>query len=133
MVAFLQETLEDDVQVKTARGRDEPDKNRGGAKVHTQESLHGLSVSPNLWYGIFETSLLEVVFIETKPDPCVYTHGSSDTFVIFILYMNDIVLTGRKAALPSKKDKARANGALLYGSSVNGWGTSQHDSHKGLC
>ena len=41
MAAFLQETLVDDVQVKTARGRDEPDKNRGGAKVHAQESLHG--------------------------------------------------------------------------------------------
>ena len=89
-------------------------------------------MSPNLWYGIFETSLQEVVFIETKPDSCVYTHDSSDTFVIFILYMNDIVLTGRKATLPSKKDKARANGVFLYGSPVNGWATSQQDSHKGL-
>ena len=47
----------------------------------------------------FETSLVEGVFITTEPDSCVYTYASGDTLVSFILYMDDILFTGRKAAL----------------------------------
>ena len=45
-----------------------------------------------------ETSLLKVVFIATKSNPCVHTHHSGKTLVISILCMDDIMLTGRKAA-----------------------------------
>ena len=73
MVAFLQETLEDDVQAKTTPGNDDRDKNGEMLSYKLKHFIHGLSVSPNLWYGTFLTSLLEVILIATKPDPCVYT------------------------------------------------------------
>ena len=50
MVAFLQETLEDDVQVKAAQGRDERYKNGEVLSYKIKNSLHNLSMSPNLWY-----------------------------------------------------------------------------------
>ena len=80
------------MQIKTAPGRDEPDENGEVLSFKLKKYLHDLSVCTNLWYGIFKTSLLEVVFIVTKPNPCVYTYGSSDTLVIIILYMDDILL-----------------------------------------
>ena len=60
-------------------------------------------MNPNLWCGTFETSLLEVVFVATKPDTGAYTYGSGEALVIFIfLYIDDILFTGRKAALVQK-------------------------------
>ena len=52
---------------------------------------------------MFETTLLEVVFIATKPGPGAYTYDNGDALVIFILlYIDDILFTGRKAALVQK-------------------------------
>ena len=38
--------------------------------------------------------MLCVGFTPTKSDPCVYTYGSGDTFVILILHVDDILIIG---------------------------------------
>ena len=100
-VAFLQSKIDGNVYVKTAPGRDSYDKNGAQMVMKLKRSLYGLSQSPALWYGTIDASLLEIGFIPTKSDPCVYTHGhvKDNDFAILTLYVDDILLTGMNVAV----------------------------------
>ena len=97
-VTFLPAKIEDNSCLKTAPGRDKREKNGEMLYYKLKTSLYALPLSSNLWCGTMDKSLLEVGFIATKSGPCVYTYDGGNALVSFILYMDDILLTGHKAA-----------------------------------
>ena len=50
--------------------------------------------------------MLTVGFTPTKSDPCVYTHGRGDTFVVLTLYVDDILVTGKDEKVVEQLKKA---------------------------
>ncbi len=106
-VAFLQSKIQDDVFVKAAPGHDTNDMKTGEPMVmKLKRSLYGLSQSPALWYDTIDVALLGIGFTPTSSDPCVYTHGTDDTFAILTLYVDDILISGNNPGVVKRLKKA---------------------------
>lgn len=101
-VAFLQSTIIDDVFVKAAPGHNEKDVKTGEPMVmKLKRSLYGLSQWPALWYDTIGAALLGMGITPTSSDPCVYTHGSDETFVILIMYADNIQMNVWRLSWPA--------------------------------
>ncbi|CAB1111435.1 unnamed protein product [Ectocarpus sp. CCAP 1310/34] len=59
--------------------------------------LYGLRLSPKSWNGTFHLFLLEIGFVPSTADPCLYTLNGGE--VILLVYVDDILLTGAKEEL----------------------------------
>ena len=53
--------------------------------------MYGLRLSPRGWWGTMHTYLLEIGFVSSTADPCVY---NLDYGAVFLLYLDDILLSG---------------------------------------
>ena len=54
--------------------------------------LYGLRLSPKSWNGTFHPFLLEMGFVPSTADPCLYMLNGGE--VILLVYVDDILLTG---------------------------------------
>eukprot|EP00752_Nemacystus_decipiens_P002677 g2503.t1 len=54
--------------------------------------LYGLRLSPKSWNGTFHKFLLELGFVASTADPCLYILHAGE--VILLVYVDDILLTG---------------------------------------
>ncbi|CAB1121335.1 unnamed protein product [Ectocarpus sp. CCAP 1310/34] len=61
--------------------------------------LYGLRLSPKGWNGTFHQFLLELGFVPSTADPCLYILHAGE--VILLVYVDDILLTGTNAELVS--------------------------------
>ena len=103
---FLQSLIDKDVFVEPAPGHDTRDSKTGEVIVYKlQRSLYGLAQSPVLWYRTIDGVLVVIGFRPTQWDPCVYTHSSGVTLVILMLYVDDILITGKDPTLVEQKKK----------------------------
>ena len=59
-----------------------------------KKSLYGLRQSPRNWFNTINDSLKDMAFTPTTYGPCVYTFGTSETFSILTLYVDDLLLLG---------------------------------------
>ena len=92
---------------KLAPGQEATDGKTGVPLVmKLKRSLYGLAQSPVLWYDTIDAALLGIGFTPTLSDPCVYTHGSDDTFAILTLHVDDILITGRSEEVVKRLKKA---------------------------
>ena len=107
VVAFLQSLIDKDVFVEPAPGHDTRDSKTGEVVVYKlqRSSLYGLAQSPVLWYDTIDGILVVIGFRPAQSDPYVYTHGSGVTLVILMLYIDDILITGKDPALVEQKKK----------------------------
>ena len=106
VVVFLQSLIDKDVFVEPAPGHDPRDSKTGEVMVYKlQRSLYGLAQSPVLWYNTIDGVLVVVGFRPTQSDPCVYAHGSGVTLIIPMLYVDDILITGKDPTLVKQKKK----------------------------
>ena len=106
VVSFLQSLIDKDVFEEPAPGHDPRAYNSGEVMVYKlQRSLYGLAQSPVLWFDTIDGVLVVIGFRPTQSDPCVYTHGSGVTLVILMLYVGDILITGKNPTLVEQKKK----------------------------
>jgi Reverse transcriptase (RNA-dependent DNA polymerase) len=89
--AFLQGTLEEDIYM-TLPPRYENDSNKD-LVCKLNKSIFGLKQSPREWYGKFNHSLLSHNFVKSSADSSMFVQHSSDTIVIVLVYVDDIIIT----------------------------------------
>ena len=59
--------------------------------------LYGLRLSPKGWNGTFHVYLLEIGFVQSTADPCLYILNAGE--VILLVYVDDILFTGNSWAV----------------------------------
>ena len=64
-----------------------------------QKSLYGLKQAPRSWYAKMDAFLLSQNFEKCKSDPNVYLQQYEGNIMIILLYVDDILITGRTLAL----------------------------------
>ena len=57
------------------------------------KSLYGLKQVPRAWYAKMDSFLLDTGFSRCHVDPNVYTKKVGNHLIIFVLYVDDILLT----------------------------------------
>ncbi|CAM9207064.1 unnamed protein product [Sphacelaria rigidula] len=62
--------------------------------MRLRRALYGLRQSPNLWNFTIDTELQNMGFKATENDPCVYTRGQQEHYVMITLFVDDILVTG---------------------------------------
>ncbi|CAM9668704.1 unnamed protein product, partial [Sphacelaria rigidula] len=93
--AFLNGKLQETVFCKQPPGFETSDPATGGSQVmRLKRALYGLRQSPNVWNATMDTELRKMDFSATASDPCVYTKGSHERYVMLTLYVDDVLITG---------------------------------------
>ncbi|KAJ6343827.1 hypothetical protein OIU76_005553 [Salix suchowensis] len=59
-----------------------------------RRSLYGLKQAPRAWFNKFCSTLLAFHFIQSQFDSSLFLHQTSAGIVLFIVYVDDIVITG---------------------------------------
>ena len=65
-------------------------------------SLYGLKQSPRAWFGHFSSVVQEMLRSETDHS-VFYHHNSSSQCIYLVVYVDDIVITGRSGGYPKTK------------------------------
>ena len=69
------------------------------------KSLYGLKQAPRAWYAKIDGFLLSLSFVRWKYDPNVYLNLIHGSFIIIVLYVDDLLITGSsKKEIASLKD-----------------------------
>jgi hypothetical protein len=59
-----------------------------------KKSLYGLKQALRAWYAKMDSYLLSQNFVRCKSDPNVYMLRNTNSILILVLYMDDILITG---------------------------------------
>lgn len=59
-----------------------------------QKSLYGLKQTSRQWFAKLITSLLRIGFSQSKADYSQFTHHHNELFVVVVVYVDDILITG---------------------------------------
>ncbi|CAM9968139.1 unnamed protein product, partial [Sphacelaria rigidula] len=62
--------------------------------MRLKRALYGLRQSPNVSNVTMDTKLRKMGFSATASDPCVYTKGSHEGYMMPTLYVDDVLMTG---------------------------------------
>ncbi|GKA04397.1 ribonuclease H-like domain-containing protein [Tanacetum coccineum] len=88
--AFLYSDLSEDVYMTLPPGFD-IDKSK---ICKLNKSLHGLKQAPRQWNAKLTQALTEHGFMQSKFDYSLFTKNSNNVFIILIMFVDDIVVTG---------------------------------------
>eukprot|EP00903_Cladosiphon_okamuranus_P014960 g13848.t1 len=80
--------------ISTAPGIEQLDGNGQPLVWKMKKSLYGLRQSPSVWNLTIDKDLRRKGYTPTASDPCVYTKGSGNSYVMPTLFVDDILLTG---------------------------------------
>jgi hypothetical protein len=94
--AFLHGYLKEEIYVEQPPGYVQND---SSLVCHLKKSLYGLKKDPRAWYAEMDTFLIATGFFRCHPDPNVYTKKLWSHLIILVLYVDDLILTGRDSKL----------------------------------
>jgi hypothetical protein len=58
-----------------------------------KKSLYGLKQAPREWYAKMDSYLLSQHFVHCKSDPNVYMLRTTDSLLLLVLYVDDLLIT----------------------------------------
>ncbi|KAJ9541946.1 hypothetical protein OSB04_028452 [Centaurea solstitialis] len=90
--AFLHGTIHEDVYMSQPPGYVNPD--FPNHLCHLRKSLYSLKQAPRAWYMELATYLLELGFRKSLADPSLFIYNRDGIISYFLVYVDDIVLTG---------------------------------------
>jgi hypothetical protein len=64
-----------------------------------KKSLYGLKKAPRAWYAKMDSFLIATGFSRCRSDPNVYTKKVRTHLIMFVLYVDDLILTGSDSKL----------------------------------
>ena len=102
-MAFLHGDLEEDIFMKQPEGY----LSRGNAELvcKLRKSLYGLKQAPRQWYKKFDCFMLEIDFVRCNADHCCYFKRFDDSYIILLLYVDDMLIAGSCAQEVEKLKK----------------------------
>ncbi len=104
VTAFLNGDLEEDIYMAIPEGLKTNATSNKVCKL--LKSLYGLKQSPRQWYFKMHAFLIEIGFISSLNDPCLYIRHQSSGILLIALYVDDLLIAGSsKAEVESIKDK----------------------------
>jgi hypothetical protein len=59
-----------------------------------EKSLYGLKQDLRAWYAKMDSYLLSQNFVRCKSDPNVYMLRTADSFLLLVMYVDDVLITG---------------------------------------
>ena len=95
--AFLQGNLSETVYCAQPSGFE--DSAHPDYVCRLNRSLYGLKQAPRAWYSRFASHLLQLGFVEAKPDTSLFIYHRGKDVVYLLLYVDDIVLMASSADL----------------------------------
>ncbi|KAI3500537.1 hypothetical protein L1887_36359 [Cichorium endivia] len=100
--AFLYGTLDEEVYMDLPPGYFSKNDKQVCKLV---KSLYGLKQAPRKWNEKFTASLVDFGFVQSKNDFSLYVKQNKEIFVVLLVYVDDIVLTGNnEQEIQSAKD-----------------------------
>ena len=94
--AFLQGTLHDEVYMAQPQGFINPASPTFVCKLH--KAIYGLKQAPRAWYNELMNFLVSLGFIRTASDSSLFIRHHSTQAIYLIVYVDDIIITGRDHA-----------------------------------
>ena len=91
-IAFLHGDLEEEIYLKQPQGFEVKGKESYVCKL--QKSFYGLKQAPRQWYLRFDQFALKCGFYRCNSDHCCYVIRTSNTLIILLLYVDDMLLVG---------------------------------------
>lgn len=92
--AFLNGFLEKKVYMRIPEGYPCNEVTRNSKVCELKRALYGLKVSPKRWYIRFSESMKKAGFNAYVFQPCLFVWRRGSKFVILLLYVDDILITG---------------------------------------
>ncbi|GJY94827.1 ribonuclease H-like domain-containing protein [Tanacetum coccineum] len=89
--AFLYGDLDETVYMSLPEGFFNPGDNR---VCRLKKSLYGLKQAPRQWNAKLTQTLIEHGFIQSKSDYSLFTKSESGKFMVLLVYVDDIIITG---------------------------------------
>ncbi|CAL1378886.1 unnamed protein product [Linum trigynum] len=95
--AFLHGNLEEEIYMEQPEGI-KREKNEDYV-CRLRKSFYGLKQAPRQWYKKFESVMGEQGYKKTTSDHCVFVKKISDgDFIILLLYVDDMLITGQNVS-----------------------------------
>ncbi|CAM8913556.1 unnamed protein product [Rhodiola kirilowii] len=98
--AFLHGDLQEEVYMTLPPGYFQKEKQMG-MFCKLNKSLYGLKQAPRQWFSKFADSLFSYGFIQSPNDHSLFTLIKDNEFIILLVYVDDIVMTGTSIPLIS--------------------------------
>ncbi|KAE8676962.1 cytochrome P450 71A9-like [Hibiscus syriacus] len=89
---FLHGDLEEEIYMRQPEGFIEADKKNLVCRL--KKSLYGLKQAPRQWYKKFDSFMSSSGFTRCQADHCCYIKRFDNSFIIFLLYVHDILVQG---------------------------------------
>jgi hypothetical protein len=94
--AFLQGSLNEDVYMAQPPGLKDSQHPDYVCKLH--KAIYGLRQAPRAWHDALKTFITSHGFITSKSDPSLFIYVSGPTLAYFLVYVDDLLLTGNDAS-----------------------------------
>ncbi|KAM1443641.1 hypothetical protein ACFX2I_039895 [Malus domestica] len=95
--AFLNGDLEEDIYMKQPEGFEV--KGREKLVYKLKKSIYGLKQASRQWYLKFQKVMKEQGFTENPSDTCIYLKVSGSSFILLVIYVDDILLATNDTSL----------------------------------
>jgi hypothetical protein len=100
---FLNGVIEEEVSIEQPQGFEVEDRTTHAYRL--KKDLYGLKQAPRAWYGIIDSFLMSLGFTKSKVDYNHYFKVMNDQQVIFLLYVDELFLTGEENLITDCKKK----------------------------
>ena len=101
--AFLNGVIEEEVYVEQPQGFEIHDRESHVCRL--KKALYGLKQAPRAWYGRMDSFLMSLGFTKSKADSNLYYKVEGDRPMLFLLYVDDLFLTGVEELISEMKEK----------------------------
>ncbi|XP_014489926.1 uncharacterized protein LOC106752708 [Vigna radiata var. radiata] len=98
--AFLHGTISEDLYMSQPPGFVHPQFPTYVCKLH--KSLYGLKQAPRAWYNALRNFLISYGFTNSRSDTSLFAYHWADTIAYFLVYVDDLLLTGNNMVFLSE-------------------------------
>lgn len=97
--AFLYGEIDEDIFVEIPKGFGKEEDMKETHVMKLQKAVYGLQISPKKWYERFERVMQKLGVRADPAEPCLYIWREKEEFVLLILYVDDILITGTNSEM----------------------------------
>jgi hypothetical protein len=101
--SFLNGVIEEEVYIEQPLGSQVEDRKTHVCRL--KKALYGLKQAPRAWYGIIDSFMTSLGFTKSKDDPNQYFKFMNNEAIVFLLYVDNLFLTGEKNLIIDCKKK----------------------------